>query len=200
MARTHFPPTKALYLLGDVEQAAQMLRSRLTDYASCFDEHGRPYEDNHPSAVERATKAVEKAEERLTGATATLNTLVGARGARQRTLTATPETCIDGTFTFSFQTVKGNLEDFGSARFAVKAETAWFFALNLIGILRIYADTQMRNAYAGDCERCGNLRMISEMNRHGRMENKHCPECHERWASAEAAFPVLSADSVEAAS
>lgn len=79
--------------------------------------------------------------------------------------------------------------EFERAEFVIGFEEAFRFASNLLGMLRSLSDERMRNAFAGDCETCGNERMVM-VEKHGRPWRENCPDCHDRYEAAAPAYPT----------
>lgn len=77
-----------------------------------------------------------------------------------------------------------------SESFVMDYENGWHLANNLMSCLRGLADTRMRNAAAGDCRTCNNLRMVEVKQHGGQMMREHCPDCREAYTHATPAFPV----------
>lgn len=76
-----------------------------------------------------------------------------------------------------------------SESFVMDYENGWHLASNLMSVLRGLADQRMRNAAAGDCRTCNNLRIIEVKQRGGQMMREHCPDCREAYTHATPAFP-----------
>lgn len=120
-------------------------------------------------------------------------------GDNPKALSAQPQAVADGSFEFVFlvpQTEK--MSDFDSHVFEVSYDLAWMFAMNLIGQLQRTADVRMRNAVAGDCETCGNYRMV-EVIKKVRPELVRCPDCGEAYSNAKPAYPTQTPNDAKAA-
>lgn len=106
---------------------------------------------------------------------------------------ATTETRADGRIAvrlYRFAAVTGGEDKHERAEYVISHEDAWHLFSNLAVQLRGQGDERMRNAAAGDCATCGNLRLIDVPRRNGPgTERVYCPDCHERYASAEPAYP-----------
>lgn len=103
-----------------------------------------------------------------------------------------PEPRGDGNITVRFlKFVSGSTSasEFDRTDHVVSYDEAWRFATNLMGMLRGLADERMRNTAAGNCETCGNSRMVV-VEKHGRPWRENCPDCHEAWSKATPAYPT----------
>lgn len=103
-----------------------------------------------------------------------------------------PEPRGDGDIAIRFLThVPETSSEFERAEFVVTYDEAFRFAMNLMGMLRGLGDERMRNAVAGDCETCGNRRMV-ETEKHGRPWSEYCPDCRDRYDAATPAYPTYA--------
>lgn len=76
------------------------------------------------------------------------------------------------------------------AEYVISHEDAWHLFTNLAGQLRSEGDVRMRNAATGDCDTCKNHRLIDVPRTNGPgLERVYCPDCHDRYAAAEPAYP-----------
>lgn len=83
--------------------------------------------------------------------------------------------------------------DYVQERFQLSFEEGLRLMQNLMVTLAGMSQDRMRNAVAGDCERCGNYRMIHIDNGSWKQpELVNCPDCHDRYKAARPAYPVPS--------
>jgi hypothetical protein len=76
------------------------------------------------------------------------------------------------------------------AEYVISHDDAWHLFTHLAGLLRSQSGERMRNAAAGDCATCGNLRLIDVPRTNGPgTEHIYCPRCHDRYTNAEPAYP-----------
>lgn len=72
--------------------------------------------------------------------------------------------------------------------YTLSYEDAWSLYQNLGGCLRNMGDDRMRSIAAGNCDGCQNFRMITVEGKYG-TERQHCPDCYERYSTAEPCMP-----------
>lgn len=92
-------------------------------------------------------------------------------------------------FVTSLDTSSGSVER--RDPIAISPRDAFALAAKLIQSAEHALTYAVRDAAAGDCETCGNLRMIHP-ERHGRPSAERCPDCTDAWAKAEDRTPTLA--------
>lgn len=108
---------------------------------------------------------------------------------RRRVLSLQPETRGDGVVQVVALCAKDDeFTAFERYELEVDYDALWSFAQNLLSMLHRTSDTRMRNAAAGDCATCGNVRLV-DRETNGRMMSVNCPDCREAYDHAKPAYP-----------
>lgn len=109
----------------------------------------------------------------------------------QRVLSTYTDHGITGKVELYVSTPSENPDRPEQQRFQLSFDEGWRLLQSLMGSLGYMSEQRMKNAVAGDCERCGNHRMV-EIVKNVRPESVHCPDCYERYSGAMPAYPVLA--------